>query len=519
MATAKSKFSRSLIAIAVLIGGLWTYNILALKHDIAHVHKINRALPRDQRQDHPGLITYGLDLRGGLSVVLEPKAGTSFNKGSLQTALDIIRNRVDSLGVAEPDISLQGNNILIQLPGIKDQARAIQLIGTTAKLSFRPVLGTLNPGQKPPAGIAVPDCALRSTYPADDPTKPIVLCAQATDDKGNLLPPEAWSKLALGPVELQGTDVKNATAALPSGSTTATVASWQVNLNLTGDGAKKFQAITGKLACNAAGSDTRQLAIVLDEVVQSHPQMGDNVACNTGISGGTAQITGNFTEKEAKDLALVLKYGALPVELVFSTTTTVSPTLGREALHSGLLAGAIGLGIVFLYVLLFYRGLGLVVWIGLAVHASLTLAVVVLLGRTAGFALSLAGIAGLIVSLGIATDSFIVYFERIKDEVHQGKTVRASVDRAWTSAWRTIVAADLVTAMAAIVLYFLAVGSVRGFALTLGLSTALDLFVSRLYMHPAVWLLAQTKRFNESKTLGMGSVAGVGELATVGSAR
>lgn len=520
MATSRSKFSRSLIAIVVLIAGLWTYNILAHQHDVAKVKKANRTKAVADRDPRPGLITYGLDLKGGLSVVLEPAPGQNFNKTSLQTALEIIRNRVDSLGVAEPDISLQGDNILVQLPGIKDPKRAIDLIGTTAKLEFRPVLGTLSPTAKPPAGVAVPDCAQRSTYPVNpDPTKQIVLCAQTTDTNGNVAPPETWSKLALGPVAVEGTEVKSATASLPSGSTTATAVAWQVDLSLTGTGAKQFQAITAKLACNASGADTRQLAIVLDEVIQSHPQMGDNVVCNQGISGGTAQITGNFTEKEAKDLALVLKYGALPVTLTFSTTTTVSPTLGREALHSGLLAGAIGLGIVFLYVLIFYRALGLIVWLGLATHATLTLGVVVLLGRTAGFALSLAGIAGLIVSLGIATDSFIVYFERIKDEVHQGKTVRASVDRAWTSAWRTIVAADLVTALAAVVLYFLAVGSVRGFALTLGLSTALDLFVSRLFMHPAVWILAQTRRFNESRTLGMGSVAGVGELATAGGAR
>jgi preprotein translocase subunit SecD len=171
---------------------------------------------------------------------------------------------------------------------------------------------------------------------------------------------------------------------------------------------------------------------------------------------------------------------------------------------------------VFLYVLIFYRGLGLIIWFGIACHGALTLAVIIILGETAGFALSLAGIAGLIVSLGIATDSFIVYFERIKDEVHQGRTVRASVDRAWTSAWRTILAADLVTGLAAVVLYFLAVGSVRGFALTLGLSTALDLFVSRLFMHPAVWLLAQTKRFNESKSMGVRSGAGFGDVAPAG---
>jgi len=519
MATVKKKYHRSLILIAVLIAGLWGWNVYAHSRDVAKVHKVNRTRTPDLREPRPGFLTYGLDLRGGLSVVLEPKAGQNATHGALQTALEIIRNRVDALGVAEPDISLQGNNILIQLPGVRDPAQALTLIGKTAKLEFRPVLATVPPGATPPAGVTVPDCALRATYPADEPTKPIVLCAQSTDPKGNVAPPSTWSKLVLGPVALQGTDVSAANAVLPSGTSNVSTAGWEVNLTLTGSGAKKFQATTAKLACNQDGSDTRQLAIVLDEVVQSHPQVGSDVPCNTGIVGSTASITGNFNEKEAKDLALVLKYGALPVELVPSTITTVSPTLGREALHSGLIAGAIGLGIVFLYVLLFYRGLGVVVWLGLSVHATLTLGVIVFLGRTAGFALSLAGIAGLIVSLGIATDSFIVYFERIKDEVHQGKTVRASVDRAWTSAWRTIVAADLVTALAAVVLYFLAVGSVRGFALTLGLSTALDLFVSRLYMHPSVWLLAQTRRFNESKTLGMGSVAGVGELVAAQGAR
>ena len=520
-ATVRTKYTRALVLIALLIGGLWGYNIYAHTRDIAKVHKYNRTHPPESRQEHPGLLTYGLDLRGGLSVALEPKPGQpSAGHGALTTSLEIIRNRVDALGVAEPDISLQGSNILIQLPGVKDPARALQVIGTTARLAFRPVIAAVPAGAKLPPGVVDVDCTQRATYPNDDATtqaNQIILCAQGMDLKGNITPASTWTKLLMGPVALQGTDVSSANAALPPGTTTVSAGSWEVNLNLTSSGSKKFQQITAKLACNPSGSDNRQLAIVLDQIVVSHPQMGDNVQCNTGITGSSAQISGNFSEKEAKDLALVLKYGALPVDLRPSTITTVSPTLGREALHSGLLAGAIGLGIVFLYVLIFYRALGLIVWIGLAVHASLTLAVIVFLGRTAGFALSLAGIAGLIVSLGIATDSFIVYFERIKDEVHQGKTVRASVDRAWTSAWRTIVAADLVTALAAVVLYFLAVGSVRGFALTLGLSTALDLFVSRLFMHPAVWLLAQTRRFNESKTLGMGSVAGVGELVTAGA--
>jgi preprotein translocase subunit SecD len=516
-AKVKNKYWRSLVYILILIAGLWGWNVAAHAHDVAKVRKANKSRPADLKQPRPGFLTYGLDLRGGLSVVLEPTGPAKHDQ--LTTALEIIRNRVDALGVAEPDISLQGSNIEVQLPGVKDPADILARIGTTAKLEFRPVLALVGTGATIPKGVVNPTCGDSTTYPTNpDPKADVIYCVEGKDQKGNPTPAATWSKMLLGPVALQGTDVSDANAALPS-SSSGSVAGWEINLNLTSNGAKLFQEITGKLACNPSGDPTRELAIVLDKIVQSAPQAGDNVACNQGISGGSATISGTFTEKEAKDTALILKYGALPVELRSSTITTVSPTLGREALHSGLVAGAIGLGIVFLYVLIFYRALGLIVWIGLAVHATLTFGVIVLLGRTAGFALSLAGIAGLIVSLGIATDSFIVYFERIKDEVHQGKTIRASVDRAWTSAWRTIVAADLVTALAAIVLYFLAVGSVRGFALTLGLSTALDLFVSRLFMHPAVWLLAQTRRFNESKTLGMGSVAGVGELVPAGGAR
>jgi preprotein translocase subunit SecD len=444
----------------------------------------------------------GLDLQGGISVVLTAKGNAS--SGSIDKAVDIIRLRVDSLGVAEPDISRQGSNILIQLPGLKDPSKAIKLIGTTAQLRFRPVLQVIGPGTAEYA--QPPDCTDSDTWPVDDPTKPVIFCARDRDDSGKDKDPSLWPKLLLGPESLGGTDVKRASAHLPQAQSGGF--QWEVSLLLTGDGSKKFAKVTGDLACNQPGDPKRQLAIVLDRVVETHPQMGDQVVCHTGIAGGEAQITGQFTEGEARDLETILKYGALPVAFEPSTTTTVSPTLGKDSLRGGLIAGAIGLAIVFIYVLLFYRGLGMLVWIGVTMHAAFTIGVVIILGHTAGFALTLAGIAGLIVSLGIATDSFIVYFERIKDEVHQGKTVRASVDRAWASAWRTIVNADLVTALAAFVLYFLAVGSVRGFALMLGLATGLDLFVSYLFMHPSVWLLAQTKVFNSSKTFGIGRVVG-----------
>jgi preprotein translocase subunit SecD len=447
----------------------------------------------------------GLDLQGGVAVVLTAKGNPS--TAAIDKAVDIIRQRVDAFGVGEPDISRQGSNVLIQLPGIKDQQKALNLIGKTAQLFFRPVLEVYTPGSEAYTAIKAPDCTDPETWPEDDPSKEGIFCAVVKDPQtGKESPSSQWPKLKLGPAALGGSDVSSAKANLP-GTTTGGF-EWQVDLTLSGEGAKKFTTVTGLLACNPDGDPKRQLAIVLDRVVQSHPQMGTAVQCKTGIAGGTAQITGNFTESEAKDLELVLRYGALPVAFEPSTITTVSPTLGKDSLKGGLIAGAIGLAIVFIYVLLFYRGLGLLVWVGITLHGAFTIGVVIILGKTAGFALTLAGIAGLIVSLGIATDSFIVYYERLKDEVHGGKSVRASVDRAWNSAWRTIVAADLVTALAAFVLYVLAVGSVRGFALMLGLATGLDLFVSYLFMHPSVWLLAQTKAFNTSKSLGIGRVVG-----------
>jgi protein-export membrane protein SecD len=483
MAAQKKKYTWSILLIVVIVGGIWGGIVAA------------GLTPR-----------LGLDLQGGVSVVLSPKERAE--AGSLDKAVDIIRQRVDALGVAEPDVSRQGDNILVEIPGIKDQRAALNLIGRTAELRFRPVVAVIAAGTEEWAKTVPPVCGKEAAAGPADPAKEVVLCARGTDPvTGKDLPSDRWNKLRLGSAALVGRDVSGATAQPPQGSLQGGL-SWQVDLNLTGDGAKKFADVTGKLACKPNGSPDRQLAIELDSVVESHPQMGEQVQCNVGITGGSAQITGSFGEKEAKDLALVLRYGALPVALEAQETNQVSPTLGHDSLRGGLIAGAIGLGLVLLYVVAFYRILGLVIWVGLVVFAAFVLGVIIVLGETAGFSLTLAGIAGLIVSVGIATDSYIVYFERIKDEVHQGKTIRASVDRAWSSAWRTIVAADLVTALAALSLYLLAVGGVRGFALTLGLATGLDLFISYLLMHPSVWLLAQTRFFNEAKRLGIRRVVG-----------
>jgi preprotein translocase subunit SecD len=240
---------------------------------------------------------------------------------------------------------------------------------------------------------------------------------------------------------------------------------------------------------------------VLDRLVESAPTI------QSEIPDGKGEITGDFTEREAKDLALVLRTGALPVELSPSEVRTVSPTLGKESLRQGLLAGIAGLIALCLYLAFYYRVLGVVTWLGMAIWSVLALAMVSILGRTAGYSLTLAGVAGIVVSLGITADSYIVFYERLKDEVRHGKSLRAAVVPAFQRAWRTIIAANLVTIAAAVVLYLLAIGSVKGFALTLGLSTLLDMFVVYLFKRPTVFLLSRSRRLSELR--GMGLLSGV----------
>lgn len=232
------------------------------------------------------------------------------------------------------------------------------------------------------------------------------------------------------------------------------------------------------------------------------------VACGTGITGGQTQIDIG-DQQEAKDLALVLKTGALPLTLEQSELQKVSPTLGRDSLRSGIIAGLLGIALVMLYVLVYYRALGLVVWAGLAVFAATLYTLTAILGETAGFSLNLAGIAGFIVSVGVTADSYIVAFERLKDEARSGKSVRAAVDRGMSRAFRTILVADFVTGAAAIILFMLAVGSVRGFALTLGLATIIDVLIAYFFTRSAVNLLARTRRFAEGKFIGLRSALGV----------
>jgi protein-export membrane protein SecD/preprotein translocase SecF subunit len=416
----------------------------------------------------------GLDLQGGLSVTLTAPENTESEL--LDKSVEILSDRVDSAGVAESQISREGsNNIFIQLPGTDDPQRLLRLIGRTAQLQFRQVKRIIPPGD--------PEYEKLQVAESDDPDKELVLA----DEAGN--------KFELSKAELTGDAVRSGTARPTQAG------GWEVVVDFKQDGSRDWAEFTGRLACEQGV--TRQIAIVLDGRVESFPNVDPEIQCNEGITGGTTIITGTFGEAEAKDLALVLTAGALPVKLEQSEVRTVSATLGRDSLRAGLLAGALGLLLVMLYVLIYYRTLGLQTWFGLAAFGAITYGLVVLFGEWIGWSLTLAGIAGLIVSIGIATDSYIVFFERIKEEVHQGRNLRTSIDRGFQHAWRTMRAANTVTILAAVILYFLAVGPVRGFALALGVATLLDLGVTYLLTWPLAALLAQNHFFAENRFLGM----------------
>ncbi len=288
--------------------------------------------------------------------------------------------------------------------------------------------------------------------------------------------------------------MKSASAGLATNSQGVPTGGWQVNLDFTGEGKKKFGDTTRRLS--ALADPQNRFGIVLDGLVVSAPSLN-----NGPILGGQAQITGNFSQAEATSLANVLKFGALPLTFDAGEVQEVSATLGGDQLTAGLIAGIIGLVLVVLYSLLYYRGLGLVTVASLLVSAVITYGLVVLLGWQIGFRLSLAGIAGLIVAIGITADSFIVYFERIRDEVRDGKTLRVAVETGWNRARRTILAADFVSFLAAVVLYVLSVGGVRGFAFTLGLTTLIDIFVVFLFTKPLVTILARTRFFGQGHKL------------------
>ena len=438
----------------------------------------------------------GLDLAGGLSVVYKPTTQASL--ADMQEVVTILTNRVDGLGVSGATVNLQGTEVVVSVPGVKDARQVLAAVGQTAQLLFRPVLCEAGVGTKL-VKTPLPACA-----PQYQDTEANLNVNTTTGNPVNIAPDPAFTDIAstkpakdlaqdtvllpllgqpgvryvLGKSELTGHSIKKAIAQQDQAG------AWVVNYTLTSTGSPLWDKV-------AAENFHQLLAIELDGVVQSAPLIQPNQASFTSFDG-QGQISGSFTEASAKTLALAMNFGALPVRLQALTTRTVSPTLGHSALVAGLGAGLAGLALVLLYTILYYRALGLVIVFGLAVTASLLWAIISALGHTA-FAPSfdLAGVTGLIVSIGITVDSYIVYFERLKDEARAGRSIRSSVDRGFRSAWRTVLAADTVSLLAAILLYIIAVGDVRGFAFFLGISTIMDIGITWYFTRPLVILLGR----------------------------
>ena len=472
-----------------------------------------------------------LDLQGGTQVILSPLLldGEGVTPEQLDQAVSIIRQRVDASGVSESQVITQGDrNIIVSIPGVPDE-NTLALIKASAKLEFRAVLvtstgapsssvdqpetavdGATSDGEAPTedpaaeapapnAPTATPtdasdlnwvsldlqkqfdalDCAssFREPGQVDDPTIPLITC----DVTGT-------QKFILGPVEVEGANISDATNGTVQSSTGASTNTWAVNLDFDASGTQAFADVTQRLF--PLTSPRNQFAITLDGFVITAP------ATQAVITGGSAQITGNFDKDSSKVLADQLKYGSLPIGFEVESQENISASLGSEQLTNGLIAGFIGLLLVVVYSAFQYRGLAIVTIGSLIVAAILVYLFIAVLSWRQGYRLSLAGVAGLIVAIGITVDSFIVYFERVRDEIREGRTLEVAVENAWTRALRTILASDGVSFTAALTLFLLTVGNVRGFAFTLGLTTIIDLIVVMMFTHPLLRLLARTKFFS-----------------------
>ncbi|MBK0421195.1 protein translocase subunit SecD [Leucobacter sp. CSA2] len=506
---------RSLVFLLVLIvglGGLITYGVF--KSDATWTPKL------------------ALDLQGGTQILLaaEQTDGKAVAGEQLQQAVSIIRQRVDAAGVSEAEITTQGNqHISVSIPGKADEA-TLQRIEASAKLDFRPVLAVgigidptkqvTDPKQKEAAQKSLKELKDKAAavtekdlVPAKTPAnagdlawitpglqtkfdaftcdsqealdardaksdQPLITC----DDLGQ-------QKYILGPVELNGSVITDASAQVETTQTGASTGNWVVQIVMNKKGAEEFGKVSSRLFGAQPPQD--QFAFVLDGNVLSAPQMQGQ------ILDGRPSISGNFTEASAKALADQLKFGALPIDFTVQSQEDISATLGTSQLAAGLLAGLIGLLLVVVYSVFQYRALGSLTIASLAIAGVLTYLLLTFFSWRQGYRLSLAGVAGIIVAVGFTADSFIVYFERIRDALRDGFGMEAAVEHGWKRAFRTVLASDGVNFLAALILFILAVGSVKGFAFTLGLTTLVDVLVVALFTHPMMTLLARTRFYRE----------------------
>ena len=526
----------------------------------------------------------GLDLQGGISVTQEPVG--EYDSVSLDLAVERIRDRVDSLGVAEPEIIRQGDAIVVNLPGVDNQEEALRLVQVTGAVLLRPVLlaapntpvdtssttvadgssTTLADGSSttladessstianetsstvavpatspggpartlPQTATSVPlettiaptvtDASTDSSIPSDSSAVPSgtevpLDSALPAEDDGSTttVPPISMGEPSdpTATIFVQNTDESEiyqlgpafATGEVFNNDATADIiqGGWGVRVTLKdgATGADLWNAGAAQCYAKSTTCPTGRMAIVLDGIVQSAPSVNQ-----PSFSGGV-DITGTFKESEAKDLARVLKSGALPVRLEVQAVQIVSPTLGDDSLSAAVVSGLIGVLLVLLFMLLYYRTLALIVVIGITLSGLVQWNVISLLSRTNGLALSLAGIAGIIVSIGVTVDSYVVFFEKLKDELKTGRTLKNSAERGFKSAWKTILAADIVSLIGAFTLWYLTVGSVRGFAFFLGLSTLCDIVIAWFFTRPTMLLLARTKRLQRGRVFGVDNTVG-----------
>lgn len=463
-----------------------------------------------------------LDLEGGTQIILAPQLadGETVSQEQLDQAVSIIRQRVDASGVSEADITTQGGqNVVVAIPGELDE-QTRNRIESSAKLELRPVLladaatnQSIDPSESPEPTDGAEDEELSAT-PSVEPTDasdpnwvtPALQdefdtfdCSTLDESGANVAPSDEplvtcdttrTIKYLLGPVEVSGEDIVDATNGMVQTQTGATTGQWAVNIVFNERGTEAFAEVSQRLFALNGQTPRDQFAFVLDGAVLSAPQM------NGVITDGRPQVTGNFTQESSKALADQLKFGALPISFEVQSSDTISATLGTSQLQSGLIAGIIGLILVVIYTLFQYRALASVTIASLIIAGVITYLMITILGWYQGYRLSLAGIAGLIVAIGFTADSFIVYFERVRDELRDGRPLVGAVEAGWKRALRTVLSSKSMNLLAAVVLYILAVGSVRGFAFTLGLTTIIDVIVVILFTHPMLQLLAQTRFFS-----------------------
>jgi len=411
----------------------------------------------------------GLDLRGGTQIVLEAKDTDTVkvDGDTVDRTLEVLRRRVDQLGVSEPALQRSGDRrVIVELPGVSDPQEAVDVIGKTAQLTFHPVLGVLTDGT--PDQLAPNELAL-----AD----------------------ESGSRLRLGPPALTGNDVGTARATL-SGDFSA---SWQVEVDFRGSGSSAWTDLTGQAACAAPGDPTRRIAIVLDDSVVSSPEVGADIGCDVGIPGGTTVITGNFTEGEAKDLALLIRAGALPVPVEIVEQRTIGPTLGDAAIRASAQAAVIGALLTIAYMIAYYRLLGVVAAMALVLYGAMSYAVLLLLGAT----LTLPGIAGFVLAIGMAVDANVLVYERIKEERAGGATTRRAAEHGFKRAWTAIADSNATTLLAAALLFFFASGAVRGFGVTLSIGVVVSVFAALVVNRLFVDLIMRTRLRDRPKLLGL----------------